>query len=58
MKTSEYVAHETAEMVGKDLMHLLGMTNKQVASTFCHAVYDGVYATKEERVRERGSLSQ
>ena len=33
------------------------MTRNQIAKIFSHCVYDGVYATAEERVRGGGSLS-
>ena len=35
----------------------IGLTRNQIAKIFSHCVYDGVYATAEERVRGGGSLS-
>ena len=35
----------------------LGMTKNQLANTFSHCVYDGVYATQEERIKGGGCLS-
>ena len=38
------------------LTETLGLTNTKLARTLRHLVYDGVYASKEERVRGGGSL--
>lgn len=57
MKSSEYSAESTAEMIGRDMMTSLGMTREEIRTVFVHAVYDGVYATKEERTKGGGSLS-
>ena len=57
MTTSDYDAEGCAAMVGKDLMLTLGMSREEVGRVFCHAIYDGVYCTKEETVKGGGSLS-
>lgn len=57
MKSTEYSAESTADMVGRDLMTSLGLTREEVGTIFVHAVYDGVYATKEERTKGGGGLS-
>ena len=46
----------TAIFIGKELMRTLNLRRDQVASKFVHSVYDGVYATEEERVKGGGSL--
>jgi hypothetical protein len=57
MKSTEYSGESTAEMIGRDLMTSLGMSREQIGRVFVHAVYDGVYATKEERKMGGGCLS-
>ena len=56
MKSFEYSGEETAKFVGEELMRTLGLTRNEVASKVTHGVYDGVYASREERVRGGGSL--
>ena len=50
MKDSEYDGPGSAEMVGKVLMASLNLSKQEVAQKFRHATYDGVYATRDERV--------
>ena len=56
MKSYEYSGEETAEFIGKELMRTLNLSKEEVASKYIHMVYDGVYATNEERVKGGGSL--
>ena len=44
MKTSEYAANKTAKMVGKNLMHSLGMIKKQIAYECKVACMDKSYS--------------
>ena len=44
-------------MVGQDLCGSLGLTRPEVGRVFCHAIYDGVYSLKEDRVSGGGSLA-
>ena len=57
MKSTEYDGENTANMVGLDLMASLGITREMVGDLFHHSVYDGVYATPEERAMGGGCLS-
>ena len=43
-------------MLINTLLETLGVTRTRLASMLVHFVYDGVYATKEERVSGGGSL--
>ena len=56
LSTDEYDAEGTAEMLINTLLETLGVTRTRLASMLVHFVYDGVYATKEERVSGGGSL--
>ena len=56
MKSDEYESEETAKMVGETLMSTLGLTKEQLKMRFVSVVYDGVYATKEQRTKGGGSL--
>ena len=47
----------TANLVGIVLMASLGLTKREIGEKFHHSVYDGVYATPEERVAGGGCLS-
>ena len=40
-----------------ELVRTLGIKREEVSEVFHHAVYDGVYATAEERVHGGGCLS-
>ena len=44
-------------MVGTELMHSLGITRAGIGQVFHHSVYDGVYASPEERADGGGCLS-
>ena len=57
MKSNEYDGENTANMVGIDMMASLGLTREEVKNIVHHFVYDGVYATPEERVAGGGCLS-
>ena len=43
-------------MVINTLTETLGVTRSKLATMIIHFVYDGVYASKDERVRGGGSL--
>ena len=57
MKVEEYDGRGSAEMVGNVLMKSLGLTREEVGKIFRHGIYDGVYASTDERVAGGGSLS-
>ena len=57
MKSNQYSGEATAKFVGEELMRTLGLTRNEVANKFVHSYYDGVYASKDERVRGGGCLS-
>ena len=57
MKSYEYDGVNTANLVGIDLMASLGSSKREIGEKFHHSVYDGVYATPEERVAGGGCLS-
>ena len=57
MKPGEYDSEGTARAVVKELMATLGISRAQLAIILLHFAYDGVYATKEERVGGGGSLN-
>ena len=57
MKEEEYDSEGSAAMVGEVLMASLGLTKEEVADKFRHGTYDGVYASKDERVAGGGSLN-
>ena len=50
MKSNEYDGANTANMIAIDLMDSLGITQREMGERFHHPVYDGAYATPEERV--------
>ena len=56
LTTNDYDALGTAEMVINTLTETLGVTRSKLATMIIHFVYDGVYASKDERVRGGGSL--
>ena len=56
MKSNQYSGEATAKFVGEELMRTLGLTRNEVANKFVHSCYDGVYASKDERVRGGGCL--
>ena len=56
LSTDEYDAEGTAEMLVQTLVETLGITRTRLASVLVHFVYDGVYATKDERVSGGGCL--
>lgn len=49
MLSKGYDGEGTANFVGIELVRSLGITRKDVANIFHHAIYDGVYATPDER---------
>ena len=51
MKSDEYGGEKTAEFIGKELMRTLKLSKEEVGAKYVHMVYDGVYATGEERVK-------
>ena len=57
MKSTEYDGEGTANFVGMELVRTLGITQEKVSDIFHHSVYDGVYATAEERAHAGGCLS-
>lgn len=56
LSSIDYSGDETAKMVVSVLKETLGLTDTQLARILRHFVYDGVYASKEERVRGGGCL--
>ena len=56
LSTVDYDANGTANMVINTLCETLGVTKMKLSRILKHFVYDGVYASKEERVRGGGSL--
>ena len=56
LSTDEYDAVGTAEMLVQTLVETLGISRTRLASVLVHFVYDGVYATKDERVSGGGCL--
>ena len=56
LTTEEYDAAGTAEMLVQTLVETLGISRTRLASVLVHFVYDGVYATKAERVAGGGCL--
>ena len=57
IKPGEYDSEGTARAVVKELMATLGISRARLAIILLHFAYDGVYATKEERVGGGGSLN-
>ena len=57
MSLEGYSSEGCAQMVVDTLMETLGLTKTQLALTLKHFVYDGVYATTEERTHGGGSLN-
>ena len=57
MKSDEYCGAKTARMVELDLMASLSLTRRQISEIYHHGVYDGVYATPEERAHGGGCLA-
>ena len=56
LSTDEYDADGTAEMVISCLLETLGVSRSKLALMLVHFVYDGVYASKDERVNGGGCL--
>ena len=56
LSTQDYDANGTAKMLISVLTETLGITQSKLASILKHLVYDGVYASPQERVRGGGSL--
>ena len=56
LSTDQYDSFGTAKMLISVLTETLGITETKLASIFTHLVYDGVYASKEERIRGGGCL--
>ena len=56
LSTEEYDATGTAEMLVQTLVDTLGISRARLANVLVHFVYDGVYATKAERVAGGGCL--
>ena len=56
LSTDEYDAEGTADVLINTLIETLGVTRTRLAVLLVHFVYDGVYATKEERVSGGGCL--
>ena len=57
MCVNEYDGRGSARMLGDVLMNSLNLTKDEVASKFKHGTYDGVYASKQERIAGGGCLS-
>ena len=57
LKLDDYDAEGTARMVVDSLTATLGFTRTELANRLRHFSYDGVYASKEERVAGGGCLS-
>ena len=57
MNQKEYDGPGTASMVGKVLIDTMNFTKDALSAKCKHFVYDGVYATSEERKGNRGGLS-
>ena len=49
IKSNKYDGSSSAKMVYLNLIASLGLTRSEMKKIFHHAVYDGVYATPEER---------
>ena len=56
LSTDKYDADGTAEMVISCLLETLGVSRSKLALMLVHFVYDGVYASKDERVNGGGCL--
>ena len=54
--TLDYDGNGTAKMLISALTETLGVTETKLAKIFKHLVYDGVYASQEERIRGGGCL--
>jgi hypothetical protein len=52
----DYDSNGTAQMVIRVLTETLGLTETKLATILRHFVYDGVYASKQERIRGGGCL--
>lgn len=57
MQIKDYDAKGHANFVIQSLIETTGLSKDQLATKCVHFAYDGVYATKEERVSGGGSLS-
>ena len=58
MKSDEYDGEKTAQMVSIVLIETLGLSLDALRRKCHHFVYDGVYASTEERLHRGGGLSQ
>jgi len=56
LSTEQYDSYGTAKMLISVLTETLGITETKLASIFTHLVYDGVYASKEDRICGGGCL--
>ena len=56
LSTDQYDSFGTAKMLISVLTETLGITETKLASIFTHLVYDGVYASKEDRISGGGCL--
>ena len=56
LSTIDYTGNGTALMVVRVLNETLGLTNTKLARILKHFVYDGVYASNEERIKGGGCL--
>ena len=56
LSTSEYDGPGTANMLIQTLCETLGVSKSRLARILKHLVYDGVYASNEERVAGGGCL--
>ena len=56
LTTLDYTSNGTALMVVRVLNETLGLTNTKLARILKHFVYDGVYASNEERIKGGGCL--
>ena len=54
--TLDYDGNGTAKMLISALTETLGVTETKLAKIFKHLVYNGVYASQEERIRGGGCL--
>ena len=54
--TLDYDSNGTALMVVNALKETLGLTSSKLARTLRHFVYDGVYASNNERIKGGGCL--
>ena len=59
MSSDEYDRQGTPKMLAKVLCSSLGLSEEELGRKVCHMIYDGVYASPEERLNKSGlSLRQ